>query len=83
MGKQKNNLPCGHWIHYGCLEKTCSSKCPCCRKDILEELPWRIKYDLERAIKRKKEMDQLRRDDPDNTLLLAIMNLDPTGRRRG
>jgi len=36
MGRQKNSLDCGHWVHYSCmrLQVNNRSKCPMCRKHV-------------------------------------------------
>ena len=31
MGRQQNNLECGHWIHWECVRKSGRRRCPICR----------------------------------------------------
>jgi hypothetical protein len=37
MGKQRNSLECGHWVHFSCMEK--NGHCPICRKNVINSLP--------------------------------------------
>jgi len=36
MGRQKNSLPCGHWVHFKCFDQTGVPKCPMCRANLTE-----------------------------------------------
>lgn len=38
MGRQKNSLECGHWVHFECMKKT-NGTCPICRRNVISSLP--------------------------------------------
>nr|QBK87629.1 MAG: ring finger domain protein [Marseillevirus LCMAC201] len=56
MGRQMNNLPCGHWIHYTCMAKGVDTRCPICRREVLHDLP----YGTQQDIAQNKMVDQIR-----------------------
>lgn len=55
MGKQKNSLSCGHWIHFTCMRKAKTRKCPLCRADVGACIPWSYTHQAE------MDLDRMRR----------------------
>lgn len=47
LGRQKNSLVCGHWIHFKCIK---SFSCPICRHNLQGTLPKNIESEIRHDI---------------------------------